>query len=482
MNLRLLGREQRLAHRDLLVGEDRGRVVGAPVQRVDRGDDLHRVALGDRLALLAGEQLGDVVDLVDQHVGGAAHVAGAVVQRELRPERLDLGDLGDDAVDVPGVDRLDRADQLAGGGVEGLELPHRRGILWPRHGGRGRASARRPRPPPPSGGRRARRRAGAAPRPRRRRERPLPAARPPRPRAAGSPAFTPRAPLHAARPHRQPLVRGRAGRLPRTRRPSRRPTAGSAAWLDVGRRRDGRTAGAHGPRRLLAGRGDVLRDGPRARPPVPGGDRRALLLRPDASRAGSPTSRGRAELPVYHSHGVAGPDHRASSSAAPARELLAGHGRPHLPRAPRRPHHRPARASTSMRELVRRRPRRRRPVAVLGESLDGPASRAVLDASAISQRAQLGLEAPVGGLVEALALDLLGQQRLVGDAAGLVVRVDVALAAAELLRRPGSGRRAGSPAAASRRARGRGAWPPPSPCTRRSTSAPAPGRRPPGRG
>src|SRR5689334_3797109 len=45
--------------------------------------------------------------------------------------------------------------------------------------------------------------------------------------------------------------------------------------------------------------------------------------------------------------------------------------------------------------------------------------------------AEIGLEPAIGRLVETLALELLGEQRLVGDAPRLVVRVDVALAAAE---------------------------------------------------
>ena len=128
--LRLLREEQGLAHADRLVGEDLRPVVGAPVEDVDRRDDLHRVALGDRLALLAGEELGDLVDLLDQHVGGPAQVAGAVGERELRPERLHLGDVVDDRLHLVGLDRLDRADQLAGRRVEGLELPHQPPILW----------------------------------------------------------------------------------------------------------------------------------------------------------------------------------------------------------------------------------------------------------------------------------------------------------------------------------------------------------------
>ena len=102
-----------------------GPVVRAPVQDVDRRDDLHRVALGDRLPLLAREQLGDLVELLDQHVGRLAQVAGPVGERQLGPEGLHLGDVVDDRLDLSGLQRLDRADQLAGRGVEGLELPHR---------------------------------------------------------------------------------------------------------------------------------------------------------------------------------------------------------------------------------------------------------------------------------------------------------------------------------------------------------------------
>ncbi len=55
-----------------------------------------------------------------------AHVAAAVGERELGPERLHLGDVVDDALDLVRRDRLDRADELTRGRVERLELPHRR--------------------------------------------------------------------------------------------------------------------------------------------------------------------------------------------------------------------------------------------------------------------------------------------------------------------------------------------------------------------
>ena len=55
--------------------------------------------------------------MVDDHLRRAAHVAPAVVERELRPERLDLGDVVDDPLDLLGRDRRHRADRLAGGGL-----------------------------------------------------------------------------------------------------------------------------------------------------------------------------------------------------------------------------------------------------------------------------------------------------------------------------------------------------------------------------
>ena len=64
------------------------------------GIELHDVALGHGLSLLGRDQPGDALEVVDELVGDAAQVAAAVLGRELRPERLDLGDVGDDAVDV----------------------------------------------------------------------------------------------------------------------------------------------------------------------------------------------------------------------------------------------------------------------------------------------------------------------------------------------------------------------------------------------
>src|SRR4051794_9917128 len=53
-----LGEREGLRHPHLLVGEDLRPRLGAPVQGVDRRQQLHRVRLGARLALLADQQLG----------------------------------------------------------------------------------------------------------------------------------------------------------------------------------------------------------------------------------------------------------------------------------------------------------------------------------------------------------------------------------------------------------------------------------------
>ena len=140
--LGLLRQEQDLPHADRLVGEDLRAGVGAPVEDVDRRDDLHRVALGERLALLAGQEVGDLVDLVDEHVGRLAQVPRPIRERQLRPEGLDLGDVIDDGLHLVGLQRLDRADQLAGRRVEGLELRPSPDSMYMRVGGRSRPRPR----------------------------------------------------------------------------------------------------------------------------------------------------------------------------------------------------------------------------------------------------------------------------------------------------------------------------------------------------
>ncbi len=115
--------------------EDPGPVVGDPVERVDRRQQLHHVGLVARLALLAREQLGELVELVDQHLRGAAHVARAVLERQLRPEGLHLGDVVDDGLDLVGRDRRHGAEPPAVERVEGLELGGLGGPQCSFHGG-----------------------------------------------------------------------------------------------------------------------------------------------------------------------------------------------------------------------------------------------------------------------------------------------------------------------------------------------------------
>ena len=123
-DLRLLAEEQSLAHPDLLVVEDRRALGGDPVEGVDRRHHLHRVGLGDRLALLGGQQPGDLLGIAGEDLGGPLEVASAVLQRELAPERLHLGDVVDGALDVGRLDRRHRSDQLAGRGVERIQAAH----------------------------------------------------------------------------------------------------------------------------------------------------------------------------------------------------------------------------------------------------------------------------------------------------------------------------------------------------------------------
>ena len=89
-----------------------------PRQRVDRRQDLHRERLVARLALLADDQVADVVRLVDQDLRGALEIPPPVLQSELSPEGLNLGDRVDDALDLIGWGDRNGADPLARGGIE----------------------------------------------------------------------------------------------------------------------------------------------------------------------------------------------------------------------------------------------------------------------------------------------------------------------------------------------------------------------------
>ena len=119
---RLLLLQHQLRVADRLVGQDLRAVVGAPMQRVDRRQHLHRVGLDPRLALLARDQRGDRVGVIEQDRCCPPQVVRPLLRGELSPEGLDPGDVVDDALHLRGRDRRDRADQRAGRGVERLQV------------------------------------------------------------------------------------------------------------------------------------------------------------------------------------------------------------------------------------------------------------------------------------------------------------------------------------------------------------------------
>ena len=127
----------------------------------------------------------------------------------------------------------------------------------------------------------------------------------------------------------------------------------------------------------------------------------------------------------------------------------------------------------------------RRRLAKLGLRLATPAGligRAEPASNLLEAAPKLLLEPPLGGLVEALGLQALREHRLVGDARRARREGRRSRRRARACEPPGSGRPAGMRAAASRRARECAPWPAGCRGRRRSTSAPAPGRRLPGRG
>ena len=87
------------------------------MESVDGRQELHRVGLEPRLSLLAREQLGDLVGLVEEHLRRAAQIARAVRKRKLRPEGLNVGDVVHDRLHLVGRDGRHCPDQLAGRGV-----------------------------------------------------------------------------------------------------------------------------------------------------------------------------------------------------------------------------------------------------------------------------------------------------------------------------------------------------------------------------
>ena len=90
-----LGQRQRAVHADAAPTEHARSVVRDPLERVDRDQQLERRHLCARARLLGGDGLAQLVELVHDRLGHAAHVARPVLQAQERPQRLNLGDLGD---------------------------------------------------------------------------------------------------------------------------------------------------------------------------------------------------------------------------------------------------------------------------------------------------------------------------------------------------------------------------------------------------
>ena len=87
------------------------------MEGVDGWQELHRVGLEPRLSLLAREQLGHLVGLIEEHLRRTAQITRPVRKRELRPEGLNGGDVVHDRLHLVGRDGRNCPDQLAGRGV-----------------------------------------------------------------------------------------------------------------------------------------------------------------------------------------------------------------------------------------------------------------------------------------------------------------------------------------------------------------------------
>jgi hypothetical protein len=122
---RPLERMQRAGDADPLPAEHVDAVGAEPAERVDRREQLRRGDLDPGPPALPGDQVDEVVELVDHGLRRPAHVPRPVADPQRRPQRLDARDLGDD----PGEPRLggdrDRPDRLERGRVAGLDPPRR---------------------------------------------------------------------------------------------------------------------------------------------------------------------------------------------------------------------------------------------------------------------------------------------------------------------------------------------------------------------
>ena len=164
---RALGERERAVDAHAARAQGRRAVVGDPLERVDRGQQLERRDLGARAALLGDQHVGELVEVVDHRLRHAAHVARAVGDAQQRPQRLHLRDRSDDVLDALGRVAATVPSSAPVAGLRavsaGLGLlaraRHRRRLsLLARARGESAPAARRARPRPRRARRSARRR------------------------------------------------------------------------------------------------------------------------------------------------------------------------------------------------------------------------------------------------------------------------------------------------------------------------------------
>jgi hypothetical protein len=114
---RPLAQRQRAVHRDAARAQHPRALVGDPQQRLQRRQQLERRDLRARAALLAGERLRELLELVDDRLRDAAHVARAVLHPQQRPQRLHLAHRAHHALHVPRCGDLHAAQRRPGRGV-----------------------------------------------------------------------------------------------------------------------------------------------------------------------------------------------------------------------------------------------------------------------------------------------------------------------------------------------------------------------------
>ena len=114
-------RAQHPRQRGALAAEDPWALLGQPLQRLDRRQDLHELGLRARAPLLAPEEVDDLVRLVDDRLRGALHVPRPVLEPQHGPQPLHGGRAGDLALHGPRRGDGDRPEHLPGRRAQRLQ-------------------------------------------------------------------------------------------------------------------------------------------------------------------------------------------------------------------------------------------------------------------------------------------------------------------------------------------------------------------------